>query len=459
MNPKELGTENIGTLLRRYATPAIIAMLASSLYNMVDSIFIGQGVGAMAISGMAVTFPLMNITAAFGTLVGVGCSTLISILLGQQDYKMANRVLGNVVILNIAIGIIVTILSLLFLDPILYFFGASENTISYARDYMVVIMLGNVISHLYLGLNSVLRSSGRPRLAMVSTILAVILNTILDPIFIFVFKMGIQGAAIATVIAQIVALAWVSRALCDKSQVLHFSREIFFFDWRIASRSLAIGLSPFLMNVAACFVVILINNQLKNYGGDLAIGAYGIANRLAFLFITISMGLNQGMQPIAGYNFGARKFSRVKEALDKTIFCSMIALTLGFAAGMAIPQVCVSLFTHDVQLRAIAAKAFRIMVSLFPLVGFQIVVTNFFQCIGKVGKSIFLSLSRQLLFLVPFLAILPLFLGLDGVWWSLPASDAVATIVAFFMIRREMRSFERAQAVSVAEAKPEIEQQ
>ena len=443
MIPVELGTEKIGKLLKQYATPAIIAMLATSLYNMVDSIFIGQGVGPMAISGLAVTFPLMNISIAFGTLVGVGAATLISILLGQKDYKMANRVLGNVVILNLVISFAVTALSLIFMDPILYFFGASENTISYAREYMVVIMWGNVISHLYHGLNGVVRSSGRPRLAMMATILAVVLNVILDPIFIFVFKMGIRGAAIATILAQVIALVWITKILCDRDNVLHFSREVFEFDFKIAWRSLSIGMSPFLMNIASCFVVILINNQLKRYGGDLAIGAYGIANRLCFLFFTITMGLTQGMQPIVGYNYGARNWSRVKEVVRLTIFCSVAALSRAFVVGMVMPDLAVSLFTRDAGLRAISARAFRISVSMFPVVGFQAVVTNFFQCIGRVGKAIFLSLSRQLLFLIPFLLTFPSFWGTDGVWFSMPASDLVSSLVALALFLPLMREFDR----------------
>ena len=443
MIPVELGTERIGKLLKQYATPAIIAMLATSLYNMVDSIFIGQGVGPMAISGLAVTFPLMNISIAFGTLVGVGAATLISILLGQKDYKMANRVLGNVVILNLVISFVVTALSLIFMDPILYFFGASENTISYAREYMVVIMWGNVISHLYHGLNGVVRSSGRPRLAMMATILAVVLNIILDPLFIFVFKMGIRGAAIATILAQVIALVWITKILCDRDNVLHFSREAFEFDFKIAWRSLSIGMSPFLMNIASCFVVILINNQLKRHGGDLAIGAYGIANRLCFLFFTLSMGLNQGMQPIAGYNYGARNWGRVKEVVRLTILCSVAAMTLGFVVGMVMPDIAVSLFTSDAELRAISARAFKIDVLMFPIVGFQAVVTNFFQCIGRVGKAIFLSLSRQLLFLIPFLLTFPSFWGTDGVWFSMPASDLVSSLVALALFLPLMREFDR----------------
>ncbi|MBR5035205.1 MAG: MATE family efflux transporter [Bacteroidales bacterium] len=451
MIPVELGTEKIGKLLKQYATPAIIAMLATSLYNMVDSIYIGQGVGPMAISGLAVTFPLMNISIAFGTLVGVGAATLISILLGQKDYKLANRVLGNVVILNVVISALVTALGLIFLNPILYFFGASDNTISYAREYMVVILWGNIISHLYHGLNGVVRSSGRPRLAMLATILAVVLNIILDPIFIFALKMGIRGAAIATILAQVIALIWITRILCDKDNVLHFAPEVFKFDWKIAWRSLSIGMSPFLMNIASCFVVILINNQLKRYGGDLAIGAYGISNRLCFLFFTITMGLTQGMQPIAGYNYGARNWGRVKEVLRLTILCSVAALTLGFITGLAIPRLAVSLFTRDAELQGIAARAFRITVLMFPIVGFQAVVTNFFQCVGYVRKAIFLSLSRQLLFLVPFLATFPLVWGLDGVWWSMPASDLVSAVAAFIMIRALMRDWSRKEAEKVPE--------
>jgi len=441
MIPTELGTENVGRLLKQYAMPAIVAMAATSLYNMVDSIFIGQGVGPMAIAGLAVTFPLMNLSIAFGTLVGVGAATLISMLLGQKNYYMANRVLGNVVMLNVAIGIIVTVLGLVFLDPILYFFGASDVTISYAREYMVIILAANIISHLYHGLNGVVRASGQPRKAMAATLLAVGLNTVLDPIFIFGFNMGIRGAALATVIAQIVSLVWVVRILSDRNHVVHFSREIFHFDIKIAQRSLSIGMAPFLMNVASCFVVILINRQLQTHGGDMAIGAYGIINRIVFLFVMLIMGFTQGMQPIAGYNYGAKQYDRVKQVLKMTIVCATICTTLGFIAGELFPRTLVSLFTRDETLKQLSAHALRIDVAIFPIVGFQIVVSNFFQCIGYVNKAIFLSLSRQLIFLIPFLIIFPRFWGTDGVWWSMPASDLVAAVIAFVMITRLMKTF------------------
>lgn len=441
MIPTELGTENVGKLLKQYAMPAIVAMAATSLYNMVDSIFIGQGVGPMAIAGLAVTFPLMNLSVAFGTLVGVGAATLISMLLGQKNYPLANRVLGNVVMLNVAIGLIVTVLGLVFLDPILYFFGASDVTIPYAHEYMVIILAGNIISHLYHGLNGVVRASGLPRKAMAATLLAVGLNTVLDPIFIFGLDMGIRGAAVATVLAQIVSLVWVTKILSDRNHVVHFSREVFHFDIKIAERSLSIGMAPFMMNVASCFVVILINRQLQSHGGDMAIGAYGIINRIVFLFVMLIMGFTQGMQPIAGYNFGARQYDRVKRVLKLTIICASITTTLGFLAGELVPRALVSLFTRDETLKALSAHALRIDVSMFPIVGFQIVISNFFQCIGYARKAIFLSLSRQLIFLIPFLIIFPKFWGTDGVWWSMPASDVVAALIAFLMIRSLMKTF------------------
>ena len=272
----ELGTERIRKLLVQYSLPAIIAMTASSLYNMVDSIFIGLGVGPMAISGLALTFPLMNLSAAFGSLVGAGAATLISMRLGQKDYASAQRILGNVVILNLIIGLGFTVVTLLFLDPILYFFGASDATIGYARDYMTIILAGNVVTHMYLGLNAVLRSSGHPRKSMYATINTVIINAILDPLFIYGFGWGIRGAAIATILAQVISLIWQFRLLSNRNELLHFQPGIYRLRQRIVKDILAIGMSPFLMNVTACFIVILINKGLKEHGGDLMIGAYGL---------------------------------------------------------------------------------------------------------------------------------------------------------------------------------------
>jgi len=439
--PLELGTEKIGKLLKQYALPAIIAQTASSLYNMVDSIFIGQGVGPLAISGLAVTFPLMNLSTAFGTLVGAGAATMLSVLLGQKNYKAANKVLGNVVSLNIIIGLVFMAIALIFIDPILYFFGASENTLPYAKEYISIILIGNVVTHLYFGLNAAMRSSGNPKKAMGLTIFTVVFNTILDPIFIFVLDMGIAGAAWATVIAQTIAMLVVLHHFNDKTRPFHFEKGILRLDMRVAKDSLSIGMGPFLMNAAACLVTLFINQQLRKYSGDLGIGAYGICNRFIFMFIMICMGLNQGMQPIAGYNYGARQYSRVKEVFWKTAKLAMVMTTLCFIFGMFFPETAVGIFTHDKELVELSAKALRINVLVFPIVGFQMIATNFFQSLGMVRKSVILSLSRQILFLLPLLYALPLWFGANGVWMSFPISDALATLLTVFMLGRLFKKF------------------
>ena len=453
----ELGTERIRKLLVQYAVPAIIAMTASSLYNMVDSIFIGHGVGPLAISGLALTFPLMNLAAAFGSLVGVGAATLISMRLGQRDYETAQRVLGNVLVLNLIIGVSFGLVTLLFLDPILYFFGASEATIGYAREYMTIILLGNVITHMYLGLNAVLRASGHPRKSMYATIITVVINAILDPIFIFGFGWGIRGAAVATVLAQIIALVWQFRILSDKRELLHFRRGIYRLRKKIVRDMLAIGMSPFLMNLAACFIVILINKGLKEYGGDLTIGAYGIVNRLAFFFVMIVLGVNQGMQPIAGYNFVAKQYDRVMRVLKLTIIGATCVTTAGFVIGEFLPRMAVGMFTSDEELIRLSVEGMRIVFFCFPIIGFQRVATNFFMSVGMAGKAIFLSLSRQLLFLMPGLIFLPRIFdactewsGSWGVWCAMPLSDFLASLVAFFMLTYQLRKFRAIGAANAA---------
>ena len=441
--PTELGTEKIGRLLKQYALPAIIAQTASSLYNMVDSIFIGQGVGPLAISGLAVTFPLMNLSTAFGTLVGAGAATMLSVLLGQKNYKAANKVLGNVVSLNVIIGLLFMAVSLIFIDPILYFFGASENTLPYAKEYMTIILIGNVITHLYFGLNAAMRSSGFPKKAMLLTIFTVVFNTILDPIFIFVFDLGIAGAAWATVLAQTVAMILVMAHFSNRNRAFHFEKGIFKLDLRVAKDSLVIGMGPFLMNAAACLVTLFINQQLRDYSGDLGIGAYGICNRFIFMFIMICMGLNQGMQPIAGYNYGARQYSRVKEVFRLTAIFATIVTTLCFLIGMFIPRLAAGIFTHDEALLDMASEGMKILTLGFPIVGYQMIGTNFFQSLGMVKKSVILSLSRQILFLLPLLYALPLWHGAKGVWMSFPVSDVLSAILTALLLRRLFGKFNK----------------
>ena len=443
--PSELGTRPVGELLRQYALPSIIAMLASSLYNIVDSIFIGHGVNALALSGLAATFPLMNISTAFGAMVGMGSSTLISVKLGQKDYKTAQQILGNAVVMNIAMGVIFGAISLLFLDPILYAFGATDTTIEYARDYMQIILLGNVFTHMYFGFNALLRAMGHPKMAMKATIATVITNTILDPLFIFDtidlgfiqfngMGWGIRGAAIATVLAQCISLVWQVRVMSDSRELIHFKRGIYRLKSYIVREVLTIGLSPCLMNLASCFVVIFINRGLLNYGGDYAVGAYGIVHKMTFIFVMIVMGFTQGMQPIAGYNYGARAYDRVNKVLKITIVLATGVTTLAFVIGQFFPEYVAHIFTSDEKMIEMAVVGMRYNCLLFPIVGFQMVAGNFFQSIAQPGKSIFLSLSRQLLFLVPFILIFPHFWGINGVWVSLPASDLVSSIIAACLV-------------------------
>jgi putative MATE family efflux protein len=442
--PTELGTESVGKLLKKYAVPGIIAMTASSLYNMVDSIFIGHipDVGSLALAGLAVTFPLMNLSAALGTLVGVGAATLTSVLLGQKNYDAANKVLANDISLNCITGVIFAVLCLVFINPILYFFGASDNTLVFAREYMQIILVGNVITHLYFGLNALLRSSGNPRLAMRLTLFTVISNTILDPIFIFVLGLGIRGAAIATVLCQALALSYSLRYFMRKDNVPHLPKKVFSLDWRIAKDSLSIGMGPFLMNSASCIVTMFINQQLLRYGGDLAIGSYGIANRINFMFIMVVMGFNQGMQPIAGYNFGALKYSRVRKIFKLTVMWATFICVFWFIASELFPGVMVSIFTNDTALKEMADKGLRIMNPLVLIVGWQMVSTNFFQSLGMVKKSIFLSLSRQLLYLVPLIYILPSSMGINGVFLAFPCSDLLACITTLILIHNLFQKFD-----------------
>lgn len=434
----ELGTKPVGRLLMQYAMPAIIAMTASSLYNMVDSIFIGQGVGPMAISGLALTFPFMNLSAAFGAAVGVGASTCISVKLGQRDYSTAQNILGNTITLNLIIGVLFSIVSLLFLDPILYFFGASDQTIPYARDYMVIILLGNVFSHMYFGMNAVLRAAGKPRHAMYATMFTVIMNTMLDPLFIYTLGLGISGAAYATILSQMIALTWQIWLFADRSQLLHLCKGTYRLRKAIVRNIIGIGLSPFLMNVCACIVVIFINKGLLQYGGDLTVGAYGIANRIAFVFVMVVMGINQGMQPIAGYNYGARNTARLMKTLKLSMLAATVVTTSGFLVAEFIPELCARMFTPDEQLIGLAAHGLRIIMATFPIVGYQMVVTNFFVSIGMAKTSIFLSMSRQMLFLFPLLLLLPLEFGVNGVWMSMPISDTLSALVTLWLMVRYM---------------------
>ena len=418
-----LGTKPVGQLLMQYALPAIVAMTASSLYNIIDRAFIGQLVGPEAIAGLGITFPFMNLSAAFGAAVGVGASTCISVKLGQRDYKTAQYLLGNTVTLNLIVGVLFMVVCLLFLDPILRFFGASDVTLPYAREFMVVILLGNVVTHMYFGMNAVLRAAGKPRHAMYATLFTVGMNILLVIAFVWWFRWGIRGAALATISSQSMALCWQMWILSDKKELLHLRKGIYKLKTDLVKNIISIGISPFLMQTTSCVIVIFMNNQFVRYGGDMAVGAYSIANSVVMMLFMFVMGMNQGMQPIVGYNYGAEHFDRMFRCLWLTIAWATAILLAGWSVSMLFPYQIARIFTTDPTLIQMSARGIRLNMLVFFVVGSQAVITNFFQCIGKVKVSIFLSLSRQLILLLPMAYIFPLFLGLDGVWYSMAASD------------------------------------
>ena len=374
----ELGTKPVGKLLVQYAMPAIIAMVASSLYNIIDRVFIGQVVGPMAISGLAITFPFMNLAAAFGAAIGVGASTTISVRLGQKDYKSAENILGNTITLNIIIGLTFGGICLLFLDPILRFFGASEATIPYARDFMQVILAGNLFSHMYFSMNAVLRAASKPKKAMYATIFTVAMNILLDVVFILWWHWGIKGAALATIISQFLALCWQMKIFANKNELLHLEHGIYKLKSNLVKNIISIGISPFLMNTCACVIVIFVNTQLVKFGGDMAVGAFGIANSIAMIFVMIVFGLNQGMQPIAGYNYGSQQYERMMRIVKLSIISATCIMIIGWALAMFAPYYCARMFTKDPTLINDSIKAIRIMMLMFPFIGSQIVITNFF---------------------------------------------------------------------------------
>ncbi len=448
-SPLSLGTDSLSKLLLRYAMPAIIAQVAASLYNIVDSIFVGQGVGPLAITGLALSMPMMNLTAAFGAMVGAGSAALTSIRLGQGNKTAAENILGNVVLLNVVMGVVLMFFGLYYLDELLYFFGASEQTIPYAREYMRIILYGNVITHLFHGLNNMMRVSGYPNEAMVITIVSVVLNGLLDWVFIIGLDWGIAGSAWATVLSQLVSLVILLFHFSRPTSFLSFRASAFKFRWDIIKNILSVGMAPFMIQSCACVVVILVNNTLRLHGGDLSIGAYGIANRVAFLFTMVVMGLTQGMQPIVGYNYGARDYERALKTLWMTVGWAVLTTSVGFIVCEMFPYQVAGIFVSEdgsgnaTELIEASAKGLRMLVLMLPIVGFNIVAGNFFQHIGKPKRAILLSVSRQMLFIVPLLFILPNFWGADGVWYSIPIADFASSLLAAVLLFAQVRKLRR----------------
>ena len=437
---RELGSAPLGSLLARYSLPAIIGMVTFSLYNVVDSIFIGHGVGPLGISGMAVTFPIMNLCVACNVLVGVGGASVSSILLGQGNKDGAERVLGTVLVLSIMSGLFFGLSCLAFLDDILLRFGASRESLPYAREFMQVTLTGLPISYTLFGLNHVMRATGYPQKALYTALFTVGANIVLAPLFIFVLEWGMRGAALATLLSQTIGLFWVLGHFIVPGSEIRFQAGIYAVRRAIVMPIFSIGMAPFLVNVCASLVVAIINTGLLHHGGDMAVGAYGIINRVLFVAVMIVLGLSQGMQPIVGYNFGAQKLDRVHQTLKYGLIWGTLITTLGMIVGLLAPRMVAGMFTTDPELLALAVDGLRISTMAFPLVGMHIVVSNFFQSIGMAKLSIFLSLTRQMLFLIPCLLILPRLLGLNGIWYSIPVSDSLAFLSAMIVLVRFWRN-------------------
>lgn len=446
----DLEQKKIRPLLWEYALPAIVGTLVNSLYNIVDRIFIGQGVGAMAISGLAITFPVTILVSSLGMLIGVGGASRISISLGEKRKDTAEKILGNSLLLTLIFNAVVVTLFYIYLDEILIAFGATENTLPYAREYLQIVLMGNVFVSLCYSFNNMMRASGYPQKAMYTMLIGAVLNIILDPIFIFVFNMGIAGVAWATVISMFVGMVFVMHHFYQPESIIRLKKKYIRLNKEIIIAIVSIGMSPFLMQIAASAVAVLLNSSLLRHGGDLAVGAFGILNSMTMIIVMIVIGLNQGTQPIIGYNYGAMLFDRVQETFYYTLKVATIITSAGFVIGMFFPRLFAQAFTHDKELLDIAEYGIRISMISFPIVGFQIVASSFFQSIGKAKKAIIQSLSRQIIFLVPALLIFPEMFGLTGVWISMPIADFLSALLALYLLTGQVRIIKKMQEERLA---------
>lgn len=428
---KRLGEEPILKLLLSFSIPAIVGMVVNTLYNIIDRMYIGriEGIGPLALTGVGITMPIMTIILAFGMLVGIGTAARVSLKLGEHNKDSAEEHLGNAFTLIIIISIAITILGLMFLDPILGVFGASENTEIYARQYMQIIFIGTIVNMLSFGLNHSIRSDGSPKVAMLSMLIGAITNIILDPVFIFGFGMGVRGAAIATVISQILTTVWILQYFTVGKSIIKLKISNLKLKFSIIISIFSIGMSPFSMQLAASVVQVLANNSLKEYGGDLAIGAMTIISSVSMIFLMPIFGINQGSQPIIGYNYGAKKYDRVKETVKYGAIAATIIVVIGWIITQSAPQVLIAIFNNDPELVGIATNGIKIYLLMMPLVGFQVISSNYFQSIGKAKISMFLSLLRQVILLIPCILILPKIFGLNGIWLSGAVCDGLSSLI------------------------------
>lgn len=442
----ELETRSVGRLLWEYSSPAVVAMVVMSLYNVIDRIFIGRGVGADAIAGLAITFPVMNLSAAIGLLIGAGASARVSIMLGARDYRGAELVLGNTLVMLLINAIAYLSVFGIFINEILLAFGASETSLPYARDFMLYILPGMLVMNLTFSFNSIMRSSGYPVKAMISMFIGAGANLVLAPLFIFIFEMGIKGAAIATDIAMTISMFFVMAHFFSKKSILRFVGGIYRLRWKIIWGIMAVGAAPCFVNIAGSAINGIINTALYKYGGDVSVAAVGIFITYTSLLTTIVVGICQGMQPIIGYNYGAKRLDRLSKTFWMSVVAGSVVTTVGWFIGQFFPEYIAMMFTDDVELVDATVNGLSIAMTTFWFVGFQIVATTLFQSLGMAGKSIFLSLIRQVIFLIPFLLIFPGFYGLDGVWASFPVSDVCATIVAGLMVWWQLEQIKKRQA-------------
>lgn len=453
---KLLGEKEIPKLLLKFSIPAIVGMLVNALYNFVDMVFIGQGVGPLGIAGVRIGFPLIVIGMAFSMLIGIGANSLISIRLGQKRKEDAELILGNAFVTMIAIGAVLTILGLVFMEPLLKLFGASQDVMPYAKGYFRIILFGVIFQMIGMGMNNFIRGEGNPKTAMLTMLIGAIINTILDPIFIFAFGWGIEGAALATILSLIISALWVLYYFFFGNSLLKIRKPNLRIRFDILKSIVAIGLAPFAMQLAASVLVIFMNQGLAEYGGDIAVSAMGIINNIASLFMMVVFGINQGAQPIIGFNYGAQKYDRVKSTLKYAIGAATVVVTIGYASiNLFAPQM-IGLFSSDPELIDIGSRGLRRVLMFMPIIGFQIVSSAYFQAIGKPKQSMLLSLSRQVLILIPLVLILPKFIGLIGLFTAGPIADISSSILTAIFLFYELKNLDKKQKDEKVKPKPQL---
>lgn len=451
-NQKHLGDAPIGKLLLQYSIPAIIGMVVNALYNIVDRMFIGNipDIGSLAITGVGITMPIMTIVLAFGMLIGIGTTANISLNLGKGNITTAEKLLGNAFTLSIIVGLAIAITGTIFANPILNLFGASENTLFYAKEYIGIILLGCTFNILSFALNSTVRADGNPKMSSITMVIGCGANIILDYLFIFVLNLGVKGAALATIISQAITFFIILYYYTAGNSNLKLKIENFKLKKHLVTMTFAIGIAPFATQIANSLVQVIANNALKTYGSDLAIGAMTVISSLNIIFMMPIFGINQGCQPIIGFNYGAKKYERAKEAFKYATIAACVICIIGFISIQCFPTQIISLFNNDPELTTLAIKGIRIYLLMMPVVGINIVATSYYQSIGKAKISMFVSLLRQVILLIPFTIILPKFIGLDGVWAAGACADSLSVIITLILLKKEFKQLNKMQLEKIA---------